>query len=293
MGSLRKLTDEQVVQIRQMYKDGMSYTQISETVGHNRRYVSEVVTGKKFAKAGNIPNSAIGKRRRLESMHGTLTPAQIADARRMSVEGHTLRQIGEFIGRNNSTVSQIVRGRSYRDSSGPIRSLKSQKEVNKSGSLSASAKLDEEDVASIKNLLLSGLTLKEIANQFEVNESLISQIGSGKIWGHVGVPLNLEKTRNGKKAPRGEKHWKAQLDELTVSYIKWHLSIGVACSLLAKYFKVSRSVITGIARGINWKHVKPSKSSPHRILAPERKIPIRLRGERLKSKIEEVKAARA
>ena len=80
---------------------------------------------------------------------------------------------------------------------------------------------------------------------------------------------------------------KRQLDELTVSYIKWHLLVGVATCLLMQYFKVGRTAIRNIANGVTWPHVQPNPNAPPLSMMIEHKKPIRLRGERLQAKFKE------
>ena len=155
-----------------------------------------------------------------------------------------------------------------------------------SGSRHHFAKLNEESVSRIKHRLLDGESKSVLAKEFLVSHSLIMEIARQKAWKNIGptLPSNIVGHRDNRKNP-----W-AKLDEVTVGYIKWHLNVGVAHCLLAIYFKVSVDTIGRIAREITWKNVKP-KESPHRIHAPERKLPIRLRGDRLKEKIKETQHA--
>ena len=56
----------------------------------------------------------------------------------------------------------------------------------KGGAHGNNAKLDIDEVLAIKTLLYpSGLTQKEIANMFETSQGYISNIITGRIWGHV------------------------------------------------------------------------------------------------------------
>ena len=140
-------------------------------------------------------------------------------------------------------------------------------------------------------LLKNGKTNREIGSVFGVSSKLICSIRRGRTWNHVGKHLEFNKLNSFGR--QGSKNGRAKLNETTVSYIKCHLELGVAPILLAKYFKVTKTAISQIFRRLIWKHVKPAKSSPHRIMAAEGKRPIRLRDERLQSKIKQVRAARA
>ena len=53
------------------------------------------------------------------------------------------------------------------------------------GSEHACAKLTEDDVRCIRNLLLAGATQNLIARQFGVSETTVSDINTGKRWSHV------------------------------------------------------------------------------------------------------------
>ena len=56
----------------------------------------------------------------------------------------------------------------------------------KGGAHGNNAKLDYDEILAIKTLLYpSGLTQKEIANMFETSQGYISNIITGRIWGHV------------------------------------------------------------------------------------------------------------
>lgn len=47
------------------------------------------------------------------------------------------------------------------------------------------AKLTEHDVYLIKGLIKEGLTVREIAEKFEVSKYIISKIKNGHTWQHV------------------------------------------------------------------------------------------------------------
>lgn len=57
-------------------------------------------------------------------------------------------------------------------------------EINK-GEKNPRAKLNEDEVREIKNLLKEKVRVKDIAKQFGVSVTLVSYIKSGERWGHV------------------------------------------------------------------------------------------------------------
>jgi hypothetical protein len=61
------------------------------------------------------------------------------------------------------------------------------------GSKNGAAKLTEEDVTKIKQLLKNGVKGNVIAKMFNVYPSTISTIKTGKWWKHIGVVMNDQK----------------------------------------------------------------------------------------------------
>lgn len=55
------------------------------------------------------------------------------------------------------------------------------------GSRCATSKLKEPQVAEIKKLLSEGIRASKIAKDFNVSQSAISEIKSGKTWGHIKI----------------------------------------------------------------------------------------------------------
>ena len=53
------------------------------------------------------------------------------------------------------------------------------------GSKNPNAKLDEVKIAGIRRMLDSGVRGREVARKFDVNESVISRIKHGLLWGHT------------------------------------------------------------------------------------------------------------
>jgi len=179
-------------------------------------------------------------------------------------------------------------------------------------------KLTDDKVIQARRMYRDGLPPLQIADFFGVSRDAAERAIFGLFYKHVPFPVLaaekrkrnpspfLEQARekarivnSGHKRIVGGKHHNAVTNEITVSYIKAHLLIGVSRCLLMRYFRVSKKIVDDIARGINWKHVKPHPKPPEvdwiavqmRGLTYEEKIdalkPIRLRGARLKSKLGE------
>ena len=52
------------------------------------------------------------------------------------------------------------------------------------------SKLNTESVKSIKNMLVKGFKIKEIAEKFQVHAETIRDIDCGRTWKHVGEVLS-------------------------------------------------------------------------------------------------------
>jgi DNA-binding NarL/FixJ family response regulator len=53
------------------------------------------------------------------------------------------------------------------------------------GEKNSRAKLSQKDVRVIRELLAQGMSQKRIADQFDLNQSTISNIATKKRWGHL------------------------------------------------------------------------------------------------------------
>lgn len=58
------------------------------------------------------------------------------------------------------------------------------------GERNSSSKLTESDVVGIRNMLLLGKTQKACADKYQVSQSVISNIFTGKTWAHVKADYN-------------------------------------------------------------------------------------------------------
>lgn len=124
------------------------------------------------------------------------------------------------------------------------------------GNNSRVAKLTEKDVVSIKEMIRDGHRLIDIAKQFGVRKSTISQIKSGRNWSHVKVEGFKEENPNTLHYAKGNNHPQAKLTEDQVSEIrKTYKAGGYSYSALAKQYGVSAATISDIVNYRIWKHV--------------------------------------
>ena len=82
----------------------------------------------------------------------------------------------------NNNKENLIWGTAQEDANDRIRHGTSGK-----GETSGSAKLKETDIHEIRELRLTGMLHREIADFFNVSEARISEILSGKCWAHVPI----------------------------------------------------------------------------------------------------------
>jgi HNH endonuclease len=117
------------------------------------------------------------------------------------------------------------------------------------GESNRSAKLTDQKVIEIYARVAAGESGAKLAREFEVNPSIICDITQGKTWRH----LNLKPLPN---RSRGESHRSAKLTAENVREIRARHSVGESCVQIARDFGVSRSAVSLIVRGKNWKHAQ-------------------------------------
>jgi predicted DNA-binding protein YlxM (UPF0122 family) len=273
-----KLTTAQVIEIRQMYRDGHTNTEIAQRFSMSVAAIWGAVTGKTFK---DVPGVVASHELRSDRK---LTEEQAETAREMYRSGHPQSAIADHFSVSRRTMGDIVAGITYANVPGAVGKEEgiAKRNISRGGVLCSLAKLDDDDVTKIRSLLREGLPAIKIAEMFGVSGSAISAIARGKTWTHIGPRLSLDPNRNMHRSVQiGSKNGSAKLDEITVSYIKCHLNEGVSQGLLAKYFKVSKCTIRQIFHRLNWKQVKPAKKAAPLIFSPETDKPMRLRGKRL------------
>lgn len=158
------------------------------------------------------------------------------------------QEVANMFGVSTSLVSHIMLGQTWKHVEMPVGD---RKPLNK-GSQHRSAKLTEEDVTGIHQLLVqSDLDHKEIAQIYNVSHATIAFISQGKNWKHVPRPMGRHKRNQ-----RGVKHPSAQLSEAQVIEIRTLYSSGqYTHHELATQFGTTKANIGSIVRGDNWGHL--------------------------------------
>lgn len=116
------------------------------------------------------------------------------------------------------------------------------------GSKNIKAKLTENEVLQIKELIKEGLSLRDIADKFGVCQDSIGRIRNGKTWNHVGEDLS-----NNKHSNKGS----SKLTESEVREIKLLLKDGkMTQNEIAEIYGVKRVTITNIKTGKSWSNIE-------------------------------------
>lgn len=122
------------------------------------------------------------------------------------------------------------------------------------GEGTSTSKFSNEDVLKIKELILSGIKLSEIASLFNVSEATISDIKNLKTWTHVIHERDSE-LKEFHYISIGSHNPCSKLNEQKVREIKNRLSLGEQLTSIAKDYNVTRTLIGHIKRGKLWNHV--------------------------------------
>jgi hypothetical protein len=114
------------------------------------------------------------------------------------------------------------------------------------GTNHSNSKLDEQSAGEIKFLIEKGFGNSEIANAFGVTSGCVYSIREGITWKDVEVIRTDTRpiTKSAKK-----------LTDQDVKKVKKLLDDGHTCANIGRLFEVSRSAISSIKCGKNWKNV--------------------------------------
>lgn len=193
------------------------------------------------AKCCNVEHLALGSQ--LENMRDMIEAERQATGERHGSKTHPGR---------------VARGEQHGSKTKPARVAR--------GERAGAAKLNDATVLEIRNLYHdTEVTQKELATKFGIDQTVISEILTGKSWKHVGGPLK-ESTRKGKrkagKFSKGEAVSGAKLNEKTVREIRKMRSSGMSFAAIGKSFSVHYSTVADICQGRTWTHVTDHPEPP-------------------------------
>ena len=181
--SLRAFTDDDVVEMRRLYRDeGLTFDEISRIYGVTRNPVRDAVIGNSYKNVPDPVRSPISKRVGELNRGSKLTAAKVKEARKLYKSGRwTYRQLSRRYDVHRRTIMQAIIGKTWANIPGAVETG----EVNPRGSRHPSARLIEEDVIRIRRYRAQGVTLKVLADRYRMTTQSISGIWRRKTWKHV------------------------------------------------------------------------------------------------------------
>lgn len=158
------LTDEIVIEARQMAAEGATHTDLAEHFGKQRATLSYAITGRTWSHLDAIAAPVEPRRG-----GGKLTRVQIEEIRATRAAGETTVSLGATYGVTPSAISYLTR-----DKTKPPR-----KQVRRN--------LTDDQVRDIRERRGRNVPLKDLAAEYEVSVGLISQIQHRRAYGHVSA----------------------------------------------------------------------------------------------------------
>jgi hypothetical protein len=176
-----KLTPESVIDIRTRYATGTSAALLGKEYGVMPGTIYSVVHGLSWTHVGGpITPKKRGVLKGENHPRTRLTDLQVVAIREAYAKGRSLNGLAKDYQTNKGSVTNIVSGKTFKDSGGPI----TRKGVSRGEALPQS-KLTEADVRTIKSLAAEGLSQLKIAQRLSVSRSLVGLILSGQRWAHL------------------------------------------------------------------------------------------------------------
>lgn len=212
-----KLMEADIITIRNRASTGDSYIDIAKDFNVKPSTVSGIAIGKTW---GHIGGPIVGKRNII--FRHSLTKSEVLLAQKLLLEGKKSKEVAVLLNVDRQLISPI-RSRIVGDG-------------KRSGILNPKMALE------IKELLLSGVTPKEIASQFNISHSAVCRIRKGDTWNDIGVKEIFY------NAP------KVFLKEEILD-IKFRLNNGEDYKSIAAEYKVGNRTIRDIKHGNTWKDI--------------------------------------
>jgi group I intron endonuclease len=171
---LSKLTEDDVLVIKELIKNGVSQTEIAKNFNIERSAIYAIKSGQNWSHVGeNISNIETNG-------NAKLTYDDVVEIKNLLSKGVKQTEISEMFNITQGAVSFIKRGETWSDVGIDVSNIEY--------SMIRNSKLNEENVKQIKLFLKEGkMTLSQIAKLFDVTKSAISAISTGRRWGHVKV----------------------------------------------------------------------------------------------------------
>ena len=170
-----KITGGDAAIIRCRYAEGgITHREIAEEYGLARAHVSAIIKGLHWADNGGDVCA--------EDLHRKLTRDEVIEIREKYANRRvTQRELGRQFGVNPTTISCIVRGKTWKNESGEY-------------SVDNKGKLTKKEVSEIrKRYACGGVSYRQLGNEYGLHLALIGNIVTGKCWHDVDCVLKLKK----------------------------------------------------------------------------------------------------
>lgn len=171
-----------------------------------------------------------------------LKASDIPVIRQLYRDGNSYAQIALRYHVNQTTVGRIVSSKTWRDIPDEIgttpRTLKSSRWYG-------GAKLNDDKVREIRKAISGGTSIKQIANDYAIDQSVIRTIWNRKAWKHV---VDYDEITDRKFSAK-------KLTVPDIAKIRKMLLDGHTHREIGERFSVSGNTIGDISLGKTWKHV--------------------------------------
>lgn len=164
-------------------------------------------------------------------------------------------ELGRQYGVAASTILRISSGRGWSHIEGAVTDSKTALAHGvhlRTGTHHYRTHLTDEDIVAIREAADSGTTRQELAEQHGVTTKAIHSIITGRVWKHVGGPVDIQPPSERR---RGEDNHNTPLTTEDVREIKRAALAGTSQRELGRRYGVSQAAISNIVRGKTWKHV--------------------------------------
>ncbi|MCY3986385.1 MAG: hypothetical protein OXF23_05010 [Candidatus Dadabacteria bacterium] len=181
--SVRVFTDDDVVEMRRLYRDGgLACAEIAERYGVTRNPVRDAVIGDTYKTVPEPVSTPVSRRVGELNRGSKLTVEKVVEARRLYRSGRwTHLQLARRYDVHKRTIRQAIIGTTWASVPGAV----TPGEKNPQGSAHPSATFTEEDIVRIRRYRAQGVTLKALAERYRTTMQTISGIWRRKTWRHV------------------------------------------------------------------------------------------------------------
>lgn len=116
-------------------------------------------------------------------------------------------------------------------------------------------KLSDEQIFSMKKLLIEGVAVPELTKLFPVTLSTIGVIKRCERWSNIGDEFNDKLSQLKHRRMVGENNYNSRLTKEKVFEIRERISKGESCLSISKIYGVTSRSIDMIKHGLSWRHL--------------------------------------